>query len=214
MSKSEKTTIEIRLVFPDEGIGKDTLLSSIRSLGRSCRGPGNSRGFRVGDIGNMHALGVRSSKVQELFVGTYERHKQIKRASTLMRHWMEDNMPSTLKDILDNDTGTASMKPLSFMPEGPGSRVILSVDLANAPHYDVNDVSKSVAVWVEEKPGQAENWYFVFPNISYEDKEGLVVRLRHGTAISWDGRKIFHCTSRTNPGPDNQVYGCMWAASK
>ena len=210
----EVSIIEIRLIFPDEGKGKDTLLSSVLSLGRSCHGAGNSRGSRVGDLGMMHALGVRSSTSREVFVGTNEKSKRIERVSNLMRHWMEDNLRSTLKSILDDDTHCTDMKPLSFMPAGPGSRVILSVDLANAPHYDTNDVSKSVAVWVEEKPGQAENWYFVFPNIRLDGKDGVLVRLRHGTTISWDGRKIFHCTSRTDPGPGNKVYGCMWAASR
>lgn len=214
LSSTQMSIVRVRLVSPEEGKGRDTLLQSIISLGKTFRGPGNSRGSRVGDVGGMHAVGIRSTSPNKLFVGTEERASKIMLASNLMRHWMEDYMRSDLLDILSNDVNVDSRKPLHFMPEGPGSRVIVSVDLANSAHYDIGDASVSVAVWVEEKPGEAENWYFVLPNVSYQGKAGLVVKLCHGAAISWDGREIFHCTSKTRPGVGNKVYGCMWGASK
>lgn len=212
---NKKTSVlQIRLVFPDDGVGKDRLLSSIVTLGKCFRGPSNARGRRVGDLGKMHAVGVRCAARKELYVETEIHLEKIKQASNLMRHWMEDNMPTVLTDIISNDTSCSTMKPLSFMPRGPGSRLMISSNLANSAHYDTNDASLSVAVWVEEKPGLAKNWYFILPNVQCEGKKGVVVKLCHGTAIAWDGRAIFHCTSKTNPGFGNKVYGCMWGASK
>ena len=41
----------------------------------------------------------------------------------------------------------------------------MSIDLGNASHYDVGDVSQGFLVWTEEVPGLAENWFFVMPNV-------------------------------------------------
>ena len=66
--------------------------------------------------------------------------------------------------------------------------MIVSVNLANAQHYDVGDTAESFAIWVEEKPGQSENWYFILPNVSVLGSKGVVVKLVHGVVICWDGR--------------------------
>jgi hypothetical protein len=47
--------------------------------------------------------------------------------------------------------------------------------------------------------------------------DGVLVRLRHGRSISWDGRVIRHCTSVTNlgvgdNGEANHVFGWFHAA--
>jgi hypothetical protein len=59
------------------------------------------------------------------------------------------------------------------------------------------------------------------PNLRVESKgklhHGVLVCLRHGRSISWDGRVIRHCTSVTNHGvgendEKNYVYGWFHAA--
>jgi hypothetical protein len=76
------------------------------------------------------------------------------------------------------------------LKNAPGSRMMVSVNLANSPHYDNGDTSESVALWVEDKPGQSNNWYFVLPNMSHKGSNGVVVKLLHGLVISWDGREV------------------------
>jgi hypothetical protein len=49
--------------------------------------------------------------------------------------------------------------------------------------------------------------------------DGVLVRLRHGRSISWDGRVIRHCTSVTNCGVGdngnaNHVFGWFHAAKE
>lgn len=211
---NQVSVVSVRLVTPLEGRGPNYLLTSILDLGKQLNGPGNARGSTVGDIGSMHALGLRSLRTKECYKGTAENANKIKVVSSLMRNWMEENMRTTLKD-LHPQTGIHDIDGLlSCMPNGPGTRMMFSINLGNAAHYDVNDDSESVAVWVELKPGQAKNWYFILPNVSYKGSSGLVVKLHHGVAISWDGRKIYHCTSKTQPGLENKVFGCMWGKGK
>ncbi|KAI2500811.1 hypothetical protein MHU86_13668 [Fragilaria crotonensis] len=93
-----------------------------------------------------------------------------------------------------------------------GGSIDMSVDLANASHFDSNDASQGFSVWTEEMPGVADNWYFVMPNlhgVSVDGRafEGVAIKLRHGTAISWDGRLIRHCTSLSRPDGGNQCCG-------
>lgn len=209
----KESNVKIRLIRPDESIEKTNLLSSIVELGRSLSGPGNARGYRVGDIGSMHAIGLKSSSTNNVYVTSENTIKKAATASVAVREWLEDHMRDVLRGIVQTDTNLKVQYPAS-LPRGPGSRMMVSVNLANSPHLDSGDTSESIAIWVEERPGTAKNWYFVLPNVSYEGKQGLVVKLVHGVVVSWDGREIFHCSSKPELGQGNKVYGCMWGSSR
>jgi hypothetical protein len=81
-----------------------------------------------------------------------------------------------------------------------GYTIDMSVDLGNSSHFDLNDSSQAFSVWLEEMVGNGENWYFVFPNVhgvrleqgKQIEFQGMAVKLGHGAAISWNGRKIRH----------------------
>jgi hypothetical protein len=80
----------------------------------------------------------------------------------------------------------------------------MSVDLANASHYSVNDASQGFSVWTEDMPGVADNWYFVMPNlhgVSVDGKSfnGVAGKICHDTTFFWVGHIIRHCTSRSRP---------------
>lgn len=209
-----QSLLQIKMVSPDDGLGKDNLLRAGISLGRTLGLRGNARGVKVGDLGCMHALGYRSATTKEMYVMDEDISKKVEKLSRPMRDWMEDHMKDTLKNLIDVDKELKIAYTLACMPTGPGSRMMVSVNLANAAHFDVGDTSLSVALWLEERPGQATNWYFVLPNLTYQGSLGVVVKLCHGTVISWDARQIFHCTSKTDVGDDNRVYGCMWGSGK
>lgn len=213
LHSGKKSRILIRLVAPDEGYSKTNLLSSVVALGRSLDGPGNARGRRVGDIGAMHAMGLKSASSKDVYKITENTQRKAVTASTVMREWLEDNMRDELREIVQTDTNLKVKYP-PVLPRGPGARLMMSVNLGNSPHYDSGDTSKSIAIWVEEKPGQAQNWFFVLPNVSFRGSNGMAIKLYHGLVISWDGREIFHCSSKPIPGDGNKVYGCMWGSSR
>ncbi|KAI2500446.1 hypothetical protein MHU86_14050 [Fragilaria crotonensis] len=125
--------------------------------------------------------------------------------------------PDVLSVIQDTE-GDAGVRPAAVMAgdvkgNRVGGSIDMSVDLANASHFDSNDASQGFSVWTEEMPGVADNWYFVMPNlhgVSVDGRafEGVAIKLRHGTAISWDGRLIRHCTSLSRPdGVGTNVVG-------
>ena len=93
-------------------------------------------------------------------------------------------------------------------PEIITKSTILSKNLGNSSHYDNTDKSMSFAVWVEKNKdkNKAQNWYFVLPNVTDGNCNGVVIQLFHGAALSWDGRVLRHCTSVTTVHPDNAVY--------
>jgi hypothetical protein len=97
-----------------------------------------------------------------------------------------------------------------------------SVNLGNASHYDVRDGSTGISMWTELVPGSAENCYFVLSNlvVKYGGNVhvGVLIKLEHGTAISWDGRIIRHCTSVTYENGKqnssvvgNHIFGTFWS---
>ena len=97
---------------------------------------------------------------------------------------------------------------------GPSLSMNISRNLGNAPHFDTGDIGPGVSIWTEDQPGTARNWSFVMPNLIFPSGHpmrsrfgGFVVNLCHGALIQWDGVAIRHCTSVTDVGDKNSVYG-------
>ena len=108
-----------------------------------------------------------------------------------------------------------------------------TVNLWNASHVDVNDGSYSVGIWASDDGTDVENWELILPNVSVvsidgqdvggvttqkTDKvsKGTRIRLFHGCAVSWEGTKIRHCTSRVADetiASQNRTYSCFWCSS-
>jgi len=97
-----------------------------------------------------------------------------------------------------------------------GHTMDLSVNLANASHFDVNDASQGFSIWTEDFPGGTKMWMFVLPNLrgnfpdSDREYRGVAIKLTHGVLISWDGRVVRHCTSFHEAKGD--VCGTFFAA--
>jgi len=84
--------------------------------------------------------------------------------------------------------------------------VNVSVNLANPLHYDPTDENVGAAVWMERDLDHPADVYFIMPNLLVKDsdgisRQGLIVKLKDGCIILWDGNEIRHGTSlRVNPG--------------
>jgi hypothetical protein len=82
------------------------------------------------------------------------------------------------------------------------------------PHVYL-DCSKCLSIWTVE-PGKelkTGGWYFVLPYLTCKVDgkifSGIVVKLRHGTGIEWDGWYIFHCSASPNDNTIN-VHGTFF----
>jgi hypothetical protein len=134
---------------------------------------------------------------------------------------------------MEADTSLPPIPPMDGNGVGlrVGYTIDMSVDLGNSSHLDLQDASQGFVVFTEEKPGCASNWYFVLPNLhgrrpDGSEYNGVAIMLYHGTAISWDGRVVRHCTSVSRPdGPGrptvgagltsmNHLYGTFTAAKE
>ncbi|KAI2512275.1 hypothetical protein MHU86_2151 [Fragilaria crotonensis] len=179
---------------------------------------GSARASR-GDLGNMHPIGTR---ILLDGVTTAEYAANSKVPQRMLRKFVEslakigaNCFPEVLAVMQDaeGDTGLHPVTPMA--DKGSEDRVAysidMSVDLGNASHFDVGDSSQGFSVWTEEVPGKAANWFFVMPNLFGNNNgapfNGVAVKLYHGTAISWDGRVIRHCTSLTCPDGTGKPYG-------
>ena len=159
---------------------------------------GNARG-KINDIGEMFGLGYKSRKTKVEYNPT-KTIPGIKRAmektSRCAVQFMEQECPHVLTDIRWEQNAEEVFPNLQGMGgrDNAGSSIMFSRNLGNAAHIDL-DSSLSISFWAEKKPGVAENWYFVLPDILSGDKKGLIIRLFHGAVIVWDGRVINHCSS-------------------
>ena len=74
-----------------------------------------------------------------------------------------------------------------------------SSSLTNSAHCD-RDAARSFAVWMSlREDGVSESWTLLFP------QHGVVVRLRSGAWISWDGRVQPHCSALAKVGEGDEL---------
>ncbi len=93
------------------------------------------------------------------------------------------------------------------------------VDLGNAANYEVHDAYQAFSVWSENNLGTTTYWYFLMPNLhGVKDVgtqyNGIAIKLRHGTAISWDRRVVRHCTAVPCQGISKQVCSTFTVAKE
>jgi hypothetical protein len=193
------------------------MLKSVATLGKSLGHVGNSR-KNAGDCGEMWGLGYRSKANEAIYVKSKEPavKSAMKKVCECVSRDLGKQLPESLDSIRQAEAFGTKCPPLPEMggAAGPGSCIMISKNLGNSVHFDYNDGSMSFGIWVEERIGVASNWYFVMPNIRLNGKLGVVIRLFHGCVISWDGRLIKHCTSVTETGESNNVYGCMFGSCR
>ena len=92
--------------------------------------------------------------------------------------------------------------------------IVQSMDLVNSAHIDVNDSTESISTWTESNIYNADNWYFIMPNTTRDGKKGIVIKLRHGVTIKWDGRLLMHCSTVGSKDKSNHVYGTFFCTKK
>ena len=173
-----------------------------------------------GDLGNMFALGSHADQRCTSMIpysgNVVSGEDTIQRAVMSMSRLGSTCFPMALRVIqdLERDSGLTSLpymiknvhrrKPYNGPPMAHmvGMSMDVSDNLSNSSHYDIHDASVGFAVWTEKHAGTSKNWYFVLPNVYGRCEQirgghfnGVAIRLRHGMAISWDGRVIRHCTS-------------------
>ena len=213
-SKSKSTTrMKIR-----SAASYSTLMSHLVELGESMPNKGPCR-RDVGDLGEMFAVGYRSKARAQLYAQTHiERTKEAMTVATrAVGPFLRKHYPDVLADIQRAEKAGAEVPALEAMggAEGPGGSIMISKNLGNSSHYDNSDGSNSCSIWAETNVGEASNWYFVLPNMRINGSEGVVIKLRHGVSISWDGRIVRHCSSVTaGVGGTNNVYGCMFGSGR
>ena len=219
------SVIQIRYLPDVVGKGCDSLLEDINNHCNHVVRNG-SAGARAGkgDLGRMYPIGCRintfGKKVRYTTSSDVPSTRLLSKAVAASSKLASVTIPGVLRVArdLEND---ASMKVLKGM-DGDGylcsvtHSMDLSVNLSNSSHYDVNDASQGFSIWTEEHPGTTDDWYFVLPNMHgtfpNSDKEyyGIAIKLTHGVLISWDGRRIRHCTSMMNRR--GNVFGTFFAA--
>ena len=95
-----------------------------------------------------------------------------------------------------------------------GQQMYFTRDYINSSHIDFADQSPTIAFWVEENVGEAEDWNFVYPNVRINEHDGLMVKLQTGLMMAFQGDIIRHCSTVGELGNNNHVYGMAFVHKK
>lgn len=234
LALSRESVVQIRYL-PNLGSGAPKLVSEVwEHASTATKWNRQSARRGLGDMGSMHPIGTRimkDNKTRERYKTSRGTHEQeaLRKAVVASARLAAVTIPTVLRIIQDvEEDGDIDPPEGGMNGDGGCLRVSftmdVSVDLANASHFDVNDATQGFSIWTEDEPGKTKEWYFVLPNVygrrspGVDGKpgdifHGVAIKLTHGVLIGWDGRVIRHCTSvmdRENPA--KHVYGTFFAA--
>jgi hypothetical protein len=178
-----------------------------------------------GDLGQMTAVGVLAARtggsLYETRAGTLDTsfRTALPNLCRLAADFAHTQFPGLVPTIHHLESIAGITRP-SYMggEHGVSSSMAVSVNLANATHYDVNDASMGFVVFSESNPYSTNGWYFTLPNVlvKFQNRtyHGLALKLNHGACIHWDGRIIRHGTSvHQRSSTDDHTVGFFWGAS-
>jgi hypothetical protein len=147
-----------------------------------------------------HVTGTRDYEFVSCALGRHETHlsqeKMLRREllsgplGKPLSLCLEGKMPEVMDSIRMAEQRRKVVRP-DYMGHCPAATCIVSRSLVNAAHTDL-DHSMSVVFWVGD---EQKDCYFVLPNVVFGGYQGVVIKLRPGTLIGWDGRTVFHCTA-------------------
>jgi hypothetical protein len=196
-----------------DAIDEAVLLESLIQLCESMPTTGTVR-KGMGDRGEMYALGYRNIREGLLYVPTRipEIGLALRRSGPLARDYMQRTVFQECLEKIKTaeDSLLAGSEPpyCSSLVGTPSLSVMVSKNLGNASHYDW-DGSPCCVIFLEARPGTSTNWRFILPSVMVGDHRGVVVEMKHGRVLEFDGRSLRHCSSITERGDGNHVYG-VW----
>ena len=164
---------------------------------------------------------VRFGDGEEVNLPSMERlgdngRKVVQAVSVSAADLLQKSMPCLYQDITNG-------QPSLPVPDAMGGEaglcpvIFQSRNLENEAHFDYRDLSRCCVCWSSADGKDHNGWFLVFPDVMYNDKSegvtyhGIAVRLRDGILVSWDGRKIHHCSSR--PSGDVDTWGTWFGST-
>jgi len=191
------SVLSIRHVPNQETALLESALNICKKLprGGTCRN-------KSGDIGTMHAFGLRYASKPDQYKRTSGFKTELSTFMVNFEKWLRMNLPEYINEMTSWPPTTIFGSETSLPPT-----VFASRNLGNSSHIDHADNSSTVGIFVEEKPGMSRNWNFILPNVSIDGCEGVVISLSHGAVLKWKGDIIRHCTQVTELMDGNNVYG-------
>ena len=152
---------------------------------------GNSRGNKSGDLGVMHSLGKKNQHEEYVTSkNNIEIQMLMLNIGTLRKKWFRNEFP------IDYENFFSTCNKIEYMKDSLSDFMVHSVALSNSSHYDINDATITVSTWVEETLENTENWFLIFPNVTYDNKNATIIQLFHGCTVTWDASIIRHASSK------------------
>jgi hypothetical protein len=207
---AKQLSVSVRYINSKNKIVKD-FVDGACGLAETWKNKGHTANRSVINGSMMHFGIVRGAGNQPYFSyrptkhNTKDCNKFHKKANTAAKLIANQLFPHALNSIQSTMRFNEMFIPKSIGGKnGLCSEMIQSQNaLVTEPHVDM-DCSKSLSIWTVEqgKETETDGWYFVLPyltcKVDQKQYKGVAVKLRHCTAIEWDGRHVFHCSTAPN----------------
>ena len=195
----------------------DQLLIGLNKLGEAMKlCPDNTNRRKNDDIGMMHVIG--KGRLGNGSVGVYKLTDSSHAIATATREITQNAKRYYNACGLGDDIDILKKKSHKYGQMGDNfffvSTIVQSHDLVNSAHYDCDDATISIATWTEQIVYKERKWFFILPNTTRDGRSGIIIPLRHGITIRWDGSKIFHCSMIGEDGGNGHLWSTLFGCKK
>ena len=94
------------------------------------------------------------------------------------------------------------------------SSIVVSCNLINSFHVDVNDASRTILTWVTNNVSDDVEWYFILTNVTRDYNRAIVLKIVHGLIIDFDSTLITHCSTSSIANESTKLCGIAFVAGK
>ena len=94
------------------------------------------------------------------------------------------------------------------------SSVVISCNLLNSFHVDVNDATRTILTWITDTIHPDEKWFFILPNVTRDNQHALILQIEHGLTIEFDSTTIFHCSTNEIKNNNTKLCGIAFVCRK
>ena len=94
------------------------------------------------------------------------------------------------------------------------SSIVVSCNLINSSHVDVDDETKTLLTWFSLSSDDTDIWYFVLPTITRDGTRAIIIKIVPGLTLEFDSTKIRHCSTSVRKCNDTKLCGIAFVGRK
>jgi hypothetical protein len=205
-AKVNKTHVKVHLADTTMGLFKESsaIISKLRYM------KGNARQYHLSSNASQYMMSFSETMGTKLPYKSNETFDSLPPKSLTLEKvgkLVDEAVQHKFQNIWNKSRNLEKAAGNSLIGSEAAHSLDVSVNLANAAHFDNGDIGYGVGIWFSENHKFLDKWYFLLPSCTINGSKGVAIKLHHGLMIQWNGTEVKHCSMDPGDVGDNTLFG-------